>query len=111
MASIAHEFKKALEKEEEDWGELANLISKSFTLKKELSPLILSAKIQEMIDRLEFGAEDGVKLLGAGGGGFILHFDGHQERSIIATPETFHSTTSFLPKIDYDGARVISIFE
>lgn len=111
MASLAHEFKESLEKREQNWGELANLISKSFSLKKELSPLILTAKIQELINSLEFGAETSVKVLGAGGGGFILHFDGNQERLISTIPETLRSTTSFLPTIDYDGARIISIFE
>lgn len=111
MASLAHDFKEILEGKDKSWGELARLISKSFSLKKELSPLIMSPEILGLIELLEFDQNIGVKLLGAGGGGFILNFDGREESLGFEIPELMRSTSSFLPEIDHYGARVISIFE
>ena len=58
--------------------ELGSLLHKSWELKKKLSPKVSNKKIDRLI---KFGLRNGAsgaKLLGAGGGGFILYLTNNQ---------------------------------
>lgn len=110
LALLAHEFRHLLEKSEIDWKQLANLILKSWNLKQELSPMIQSEDIKAMMDNIRANDDIGVKLLGAGGGGFILSFNGGAELEHSPKPFLSVQPTFFLPRIDDGGARIISTF-
>ncbi len=72
MCDLAREMKKALERNElSDFGEILN---EGWRKKKELASGIANPQIDEMYDRaIDLGASGG-KLLGAGGGGFLLFY-------------------------------------
>ena len=64
--------------EEKNYLGLANLLDETWKCKKELSPNITNAEIDTLFDVLLDCGANGAKLLGAGGGGFIL-FEGDLE--------------------------------
>lgn len=88
-----------------DWKLLGEQISASWYLKSTLDKRISNYGIDELINKaIEFGAE-GAKLLGAGGGGFIL---------VLADPEKHDDIRHELGylrevpvKIDTEGVKVI----
>ena len=110
LALLAHKFRDALENESIDWGVMANIISKSWSIKQNLSPLISSNEIAEFIRKLQVSEKQGIKLLGAGGGGFILNFDGNENYPSPYEQFVDAPLSSFTPEIDHLGARIISSF-
>lgn len=65
--------KKVLYSEKKSFlKELSRLLNESWNLKKKLSPNVSSLKIESLIDYGLKNGASGAKLLGAGGGGFIL---------------------------------------
>ena len=85
---------------------LGRLIGESWELKKKLSPLINDGAVGEIINQLSSLDSIGLKLLGAGGGGFI--FVMFQD----LTPqkkEQLSNLSYFSPEIDFTGARVVSV--
>jgi len=81
------------------------LISKGWEIKKQLSPLILTDEISNMLYQVNQLEIYGGKLLGAGAGGFIfsIHKSMRQDLPIISS-----KWATFQPKIDYEGARILS---
>ena len=110
MVSLAHEFRHFLQEECIDWKCLSNLINESWDLKRGLSPLISSNEIQDMISAIKELDWFGAKLLGAGGGGFVLAFNGGEFNSIDRIPSIGGVASSFIPSMDHQGARIISTF-
>lgn len=110
MVGFAHEFKKQLECSSVNWREISSLIDKTWILKRELSPLISSSDIQEMITTIKSEGDYGIKLLGAGGGGFVLAFNGEESYKVPSNILSKTLSSSFVPAIDHLGARIISTF-
>jgi D-glycero-alpha-D-manno-heptose-7-phosphate kinase len=110
MVSLAYEFRQNLQEECIEWESLADLINKSWDIKQSFSPMISSAEIQEMIREIKGQDSTGVKLLGAGGGGFILAFNGGEQNLNIVNLNAGEVASSFIPNIDHQGARIISTF-
>ena len=106
IKNIANKFKSELIRSESDVKNLGRLIGESWELKKKLSPLINDGAVGEIINQLSSLESIGLKLLGAGGGGFI--FVMFQD----LTPqkkEQLSNLSYFSPEIDFTGARVVSV--
>ena len=90
-----------------DLQKFARLMHDAWLLKRTLSPRITTSKIDRYYERaLEYGAVGG-KLLGAGGGGFLLVYcePENQDRLRQALFDCFE-----LPfKFDWGGARIIHV--
>jgi D-glycero-alpha-D-manno-heptose-7-phosphate kinase len=105
LTNIAKEFRSILEEPNVNWVKLSELISAGWILKKRLSPTISNSSIEDLLGRVSATFGQGVKLLGAGAGGFVYSLDTEDSsrRGKIDFPEPF-----FSPQIDEIGARVIS---
>ena len=82
------------------------MLYKSWELKKELSPQVSNKKIDKLINfGLKNGAS-GAKLLGAGGGGFILYLTNNQtqKKKLIEKLSKF-KIVNF--KIDELGSQIL----
>jgi D-glycero-alpha-D-manno-heptose-7-phosphate kinase len=110
MVSLAYEFRELLEHEHIDWRALSNLINESWDLKQGFSPLISTELISNIISSIRNKKDFSAKLLGAGGGGFVLSFDGNNEISYHSKLSLDPLPNSFTPLIDQLGARIISTF-
>jgi D-glycero-alpha-D-manno-heptose-7-phosphate kinase len=103
MVELAHEQFEAFESGK--WQETGRLLHENWMLKKTLASGISDQYIDRLYNTaLQNGAEGG-KIMGAGGGGFLLFFadpDKHQQ-IINALPELKAEHFSF----DMEGSRVI----
>jgi len=84
---------------------LANLLNDTWGCKKELSPNITTEEIDLMFEKLFDCGINGAKLLGAGGGGFIL-FEGNND-SMIKVKSAFSNNKIIPLEIDYEGSCII----
>ena len=106
IKELANQFRIELMREQSDPNKLGQLISKSWELKRKLSPLIYDDSISSIITKLNSLNCLGFKLLGAGGGGFVYSmFDKIDDRLITQ----MKNLTYFIPEIDNKGARVVSV--
>ncbi len=88
-----------------DLVSISNLITQGWKLKQNLSVNILDENIILMIDKIKDLNPIGIKLLGAGGGGFILAiFDDMQQGNM----SNLNEFRWFSPEIDFGGARIVS---
>jgi len=110
MVEFAHEFRDCLQEREIKWKSLANLINESWVLKQSFSPLISSNQIDKMVNSITNLTDYGAKLLGAGGGGFVLAFNGSKINPDAPIHFLEGGSSSFKPLVDHLGARVISTF-
>jgi D-glycero-alpha-D-manno-heptose-7-phosphate kinase len=106
IKNVANKFKSELIRSDSDVKNLGRLIGESWELKKKLSPLINDGAVGEIINQLSSLDSIGLKLLGAGGGGFI--FVMFQD---LTPPkkEQLSNLSYFSPEIDFTGARVVSV--
>ena len=89
----------------ENYLGLANLLDETWKCKKELSPNITNAEIDALFDILSDCGANGAKLLGAGGGGFIL-FEGGLE--VIKNVQSCLPNNKMMPlEIDYQGSCIL----
>jgi D-glycero-alpha-D-manno-heptose-7-phosphate kinase len=106
LKEIANEFKFELKSDLIDINILGNLINQSWELKKKLSPLIFDESLDKLANIIYAQKPIGIKLLGAGGGGFFFTMfkkvDFHVKMNL-------QNLVYFTPKIDFKGARVISV--
>ena len=102
MNEITSMFKDELEKENIDFfSEALNL---NWNIKKKLSKNISSEKIDSLYN---FGIKSGAlsgKLLGAGGGGFVLFFVSKTNKARFI--ESFSNHTLLSVKFDYSGSKI-----
>lgn len=110
LVILAQEFREVLESKSINWNQVSEIINRSWDLKQNFSPLISAKSIQYLIDQIRSRENFGAKLLGAGGGGFVLAFDGSQVSSTENHPPIDAAVNSFIPTADHYGARVISVF-
>ncbi len=104
MCELAQDMKKSLENNElSDFGEILN---EGWIRKKELATGIANQKIDEMYDRaISLGASGG-KLLGAGGGGFLLFYcDKNKQQKLIDNM----GLKLFPIRFEHDGTSVVYI--
>lgn len=90
-----------------DMNELAILLNESWRLKKNLSNKITTSSIDELYEYcLTKGAKAG-KLLGAGGGGFLLLVGENDTLNNLSKILKNKNIFSFFPKLDQLGSRII----
>jgi D-glycero-alpha-D-manno-heptose-7-phosphate kinase len=87
-------------------NEIAAQISAGWEIKKTLSPLVIDAKLEKLQETIEKTKTLGLKLLGAGGGGFFFVMYEDLNETVESKLKMFKY---FKPEIDYEGARVLSI--
>lgn len=107
MTGLAYDLKAALE--EEDLSKFGMILDKGWKLKRELASKISNPLIDKYYDlAIENGALGG-KLLGAGGGGFLLFYceEAMQDRLRSA----LYELTELPFKFDYSGTKVIYVGE
>ena len=91
----------------DDVNSFGKILHKNWVMKKSLSNMISNSMINKYYDRaLEYGALGG-KLLGAGGGGFLLFYceEKNQERLRNALFDLFELKFSF----DWQGSKIIYV--
>lgn len=90
---------------EQNFSGLAKLLDEAWNCKKELSPSISNEEIDFMFKKLFDCGTQGAKLLGAGGGGFIL-FEG--DNDVSKKVRTIFSENKIIPlEIDYTGSCIL----
>ena len=90
-----------------DINELAILLNESWKLKKNLSNKITTSSIDKLYEYcLSKGAKGG-KLLGAGGGGFLLLVGEKNNLNYLSKILKNKNIFSFFPKLDQLGSRII----
>ena len=104
LTALAHEAATVFEDEAADLGEIGCLIELGWRIKRRLSKGISNPQIDSMHDQFLARGATGVKLLGAGGGGFFLVFcadpeafrtsDGAREEGVVTVPIEFEATGS-----------------
>lgn len=104
MCELARNMKSALENNElSDFGEILN---EGWMRKKELASGIANPQIDEMYDRaISLGASGG-KLLGAGGGGFLLFYCDKEKQGKLIDGM---GLKRFPVRFEHDGTSVIYI--
>ncbi|MBJ24427.1 MAG: GHMP kinase [Euryarchaeota archaeon] len=90
---------------EEQFGELANLLNDAWLCKRELSPNISNEKIDLMFEKLSSCGVNGAKLLGAGGGGYILFVGDSNVMNSVKS--TFQENKIIPLEIDFEGSCIL----
>jgi D-glycero-alpha-D-manno-heptose-7-phosphate kinase len=88
-----------------DLREVGRLLHESWKLKRELSSKIAPAFVNEIYDTARQAGADGGKLLGAGGGGFMLIFVQPEKRSAV-----LKSLSNLLPvpfQFERSGTQIV----
>jgi len=90
---------------ENNYSGLANLLNDTWKCKKELSPNITNPEIDKLFEKLSDCGVNGAKLLGAGGGGFIL-FGGDSE--VMKNVKDSLPDNKIMPlEVDYQGSCIL----
>lgn len=89
---------------ENNFKKFAGLIHESWLLKKSLSTKISNGQIDEVYDLAMKNGAWGGKLLGAGGGGFMLFFTAPENRQKLINAINLRE---YPFKIEFDGSKVI----
>ena len=106
LTNLARDFKSKLLEKDVDWTTLGPLIKKGWNLKLSFSKKITTDEVTAITDKLDSLGCMGYKLLGAGGGGFILGVFGSKYEEIQTQLKDWHS---FKPSLDSQGARIVSV--
>lgn len=103
LCEMARDLKSHFEEGDVDY--LGKVLKESWEIKKSLSSGIANPTIDGIYDKaLEAGA-DGGKLLGAGGGGFMLFYVRPENQQKVREALKDYLEVEF--KIDYEGASII----
>ena len=87
-------------------NDLFELLNEQWKIKQMLSKQILPNKINNIVNNLRDIGVDALKLLGAGGGGFILCMVGHNKRkTILSKIKKKYKVVEF--KFDHEGSKII----
>jgi D-glycero-alpha-D-manno-heptose-7-phosphate kinase len=103
IKEIAIEMKNAII--EKDMRKIGNLLNEQWHLKKNTSPLISNDRIDSLI---EFGLQNGAlgcKLLGAGGGGFLLFLA--EDKKLLRAKMKKKNISELPFKFENDGVQII----
>jgi D-glycero-alpha-D-manno-heptose-7-phosphate kinase len=105
MVQLAKQFKNDLLKK--DLKFFGEMLDYSWQLKKEVSDDISSLEINEMYEEAKLCGATGGKILGAGGGGFMLLYANQKVQQKIK--EKFFKNKPFNFKFDFNGSMVTKI--
>lgn len=105
MVQLSKQFKNDLVKK--DLKSLGDMLDFSWQLKKEVSNDISNIEIDEMYEEAKNCGAEGGKILGAGGGGFMLLFANPDAQKKVR--QVFHCNKPFNFKFDFDGSKVLKI--
>lgn len=105
MCKLTEKLKIELENNNVD--ALGKILHKNWLLKKTLASGISNPNIDTWYEKALKNGATGGKLLGAGGGGFLLFYipDGNKQKLIDALPELTHMDFGF----DFQGSSVIYV--
>lgn len=106
LTDLARDFKSKLLEKDVDWTTLGPLIKKGWNLKQSFSTKIATDEVTTITDKLDSLGCVGYKLLGAGGGGFVLGVFGSKYEEIQTQLKDWHT---FKPSLDSQGARIVSV--
>jgi D-glycero-alpha-D-manno-heptose-7-phosphate kinase len=106
LTNLTRDFKSKLLDIDVDWNTLGPLIKKGWILKQSFSKKIATDEVTAITDKLDSLGCLGYKLLGAGGGGFILGVFGSKYEEIQTQLKDWHT---FKPSLDSQGARIVSV--
>jgi D-glycero-alpha-D-manno-heptose-7-phosphate kinase len=106
LTNLTKDFKSKLLEKNVDWTTLGPLIKKGWSLKKSFSKQIVTEEVTSITKELDSMGCLGYKLLGAGGGGFVLGVFGFIDNEIQSKLKGWHT---FRPSIDAKGARIVSV--
>lgn len=104
MCDLAREMKESLEKN--DTSEFGRILNEGWHLKKQLASSISGQAIDEMYEKAIKNGADGGKLLGAGGGGFLLFYCEKEKQPAL---EAALGLKRFDFRFEYDGTSVVYI--
>jgi D-glycero-alpha-D-manno-heptose-7-phosphate kinase len=105
MVDLAKQFETDLKNK--DLRYFGEMLDYSWQLKKEVSDDISNLEIDEMYAEAKNCGAKGGKILGAGGGGFMLLFADPKSQQKIK--EQFFKNKPFNFKFDFDGAAVFKV--
>lgn len=105
LSSLAREAINALERPEPDLDGFGKLLNETWKLKRSLSDKVTNAHIDELYRSALNNGAIGGKLLGAGGGGFMLFYAPQQEHARLRKALEKFICIPFAP--DFTGSRII----
>ena len=88
-----------------DWGELGDLLNRSWWLKRQLSPLVAPREVDDVYALARRAGATGGKLLGAGGGGFMLFMVTPDRREAVR--RALHDMVEVPFRFDWGGSRIV----
>ena len=104
MCELAREMKSSLENN--DTSEFGRILNEGWHLKRQLASGISGQVIDEMYERAMQNGAAGGKLLGAGGGGFLLFYCEKEKQPAL---EAAMGLRRFDFRFEYDGTSVVYI--
>ena len=104
MCNLAREMKESLEKN--DISEFGRIRNEGWHLKKQLASSISGQAIDAMYEKAMKSGAAGGKLLGAGGGGFLLFYCEKEKQAVL---EAALELKRFDFRFEYDGTSVVYI--
>lgn len=90
----------------DSWGEM---LDRSWILKRQMASRITNPKIEEMYELAKNAGASGGKILGAGGGGFLLLYVQPQNRKSVEAAMTDYKQVEF--DFEPEGSRIIFMEE
>ena len=105
IRQMVDEALKILHSKSSDVSDFGKLMHESWELKKTLAPQVSSDLIDQMYNKSRKLGAYGGKLLGAGGGGFLLIFCPPEKRTSICSEFSDYVNVPF--KFDDSGSRII----
>lgn len=102
LVDRAHQILTSVTSDINEFGELLN---ETWQLKRTLSSTISNGKIDEIYERAMCNGAIGGKLLGAGGGGFMLFFVPESKRPTLSRALGGYLQIPF--KFEYEGSKII----
>jgi D-glycero-alpha-D-manno-heptose-7-phosphate kinase len=105
LRDLVYKLRDEFRKSDPSLQQIGNLISQGWEIKKNLSPLILTAEISELFEEISVCDLFGSKLLGAGAGGFILSIHKNLNKDLETISNRW---AAFSPRLDHSGARILS---
>ena len=103
LCQMAEELKAHFEEDDVDY--LGKVLKESWEIKKNLSSGITNPLIDDIYNKAVNAGAEGGKLLGAGGGGFMLFYVKPEHQAAVKEALKDYYEIEF--KIDYEGATIV----